>query len=34
MDKAKAPIEQPASPTQGDTSAPQTTTPVDPAKTE
>ena len=30
----EAPIEQPTSPTQGDTSAPQTTTPVDPAKTE
>ena len=34
METTTAPIEQPASPTQGDTSAPQTTTPVDPAKTE
>jgi hypothetical protein len=36
MDKTKAPVEQPvpASPTQGDTSTQEATTPVDPAKTE
>ena len=34
METNQAPIEQPASPTQGDTSAPQTATPADPAKTE
>ncbi|MGD9239932.1 MAG: preprotein translocase subunit SecG [Desulfobacterales bacterium] len=34
METTQAPIEQPVSPAQGDTSAPQTTTPADPAKTE
>ena len=34
MEKTQAPVEQPASPAQGDTSTPQPTTPVDPAKKE
>ena len=34
MDTTQAPIEQPASPTQGDTAIPQTTTPAEPPKTE
>ncbi len=34
MDTTTAPIEQPASPATGDTTAPQTTTPEAPAKTE
>ncbi len=34
METTPAPIEQPVSPTQGDTPAPQTTTPGDAAKTE
>jgi len=34
METTTAPIEQPASPAQGDTAAPQTTTPSEPAKTE
>ena len=34
METTQAPIEQPASATQSDTAAPQTTTPAEPAKTE
>ncbi len=34
MDKTQAPVEQPASPVQGETSTPQPTTPEAPAKTE